>query len=95
MFFIGGMSFALHLPPFMIGREESIGSSRCVGNLCEIETLSLGDSLPINVRPTYYIYILVGRAVRQRLLASGVVRRSVRHQAHWTFGRAMGTASKS
>ena len=35
------------------------------------------------------------RAVRQRLLASGVVRLSVRHQAHWTFGRAMGTASKS
>ena len=35
------------------------------------------------------------KAVRHHLVASGMSRRSIQHQAYWIHGRAMGVASEA
>ena len=37
----------------------------------------------------------VTKAVRRHLVASGMSRRSIQHQAYWIRGRAMGVASEA
>ena len=50
--------------PVIVGREEGVGFSRGVVDLRQTETVGERQSLLIDTCPTYYIYILIGGAMR-------------------------------
>ena len=59
---------AIHLHPIVVAREEHIGLGGRIVNLREQQSGGHTHGLPIHTGPTYYIYVLVGTAMVERLL---------------------------
>ena len=67
-----GMVFTTFFFPFVIGWEEGVCLGGRVVDLCQTETVCHRQGLLIDTGTTYYIDILLGRAVLEGFFEGGV-----------------------
>ena len=67
-----GMVFTAFFFPFVIGWEEGVRLGGRVVDLCQTETVCYWKGLLIDAGTTYYIDILLGRAVLEGFFEGGV-----------------------
>lgn len=68
MFLVYVVVFTLFFSPSVKLRKECVGIFRRVLYLCKTQPVGTFYSLFVDACPTYYIYVLVGRAVGQGLV---------------------------
>ena len=60
---VGLMTLTAGFLPVIVGREEGVGFRRGIVDLRQTETVGQRQSLLIDTGATYYIYILLSRAM--------------------------------